>query len=167
MPEWKIHRVGWSPDNPQSINQIIIELCDLMHFKGAQNMEKWCSPNDKDGGLDIVCYRSFPDKRVAFPMYFLQCASGKNWKEKVYTPNPEYWQKILDSILKPSKGVAIPFIISNEEFENAALNGQIVIFDRYRLLRVTTCKRVKLSDDLKNRLLEWVQPKIENLPLVY
>ncbi len=41
-------------------------------------MVEWIGHNDKDGGLDLVCYRDFMDEREGMPMYFLQCASGKN-----------------------------------------------------------------------------------------
>ena len=83
LPGWKTVRTGWSPNNAISINTIVDDLCDRLHTLGNLELDEWISDAANDGGLDIVCYREFPDTREATPTYFLQCASGTNWRNKI------------------------------------------------------------------------------------
>ena len=165
LPGWNVYRAGWSPDNLKDVSAIVRELRDRIHIEGALDMGGWHWPNARDAGLDIVCYRSFPDSREALPVYFLQCASGKNWRKKVKTPSPELWQKLLNSAVQPSTGIAAPFIVQNQELRIAALIGQTIVFDRLRLLSAAACHKVKLPSRLRKRLLEWMRPRIDSLPL--
>ena len=116
--------------------------------------------------MDIVCWRPFSDKREALPVYLLQCASGKNWRQKVHTPNATLWQMLLDSAVQPSTGIAAPFVIDKKEMKRAALEGQITILDRLRMLSAASIAEVTLSDGLQTELIDWLDPKISALPRV-
>ena len=164
FPEWEVYRVGWSPTNAQDIPKIVEDLCKRLNVNGATNLGDWHDPNEKDGGLDIVCYRPFADKREAMPTYFLQCASGKNWRDKIMTPNPKKWHKLLDSALLPSTGIVAPFVISSRELKTAALEGQVTVFDRLRLLSSVIDKNIKLPDDLSDKLIKWMSSRIDVMP---
>lgn len=164
LPGWDVFRAGWSPGDAKDVPAIVDELCDRIHVRGALDLEEWHSPDANDAGLDIVCYRSFPDRREALPVYFLQCASGKNWRDKLNTPNPGLWQKLMNSAVQPSTGIAAPFIIQKRELNIAALTGQATIFDRFRLLGAAVCPEVQLSAELEERLVEWMRPRIDRLP---
>ena len=164
LPGWNVFRAGWSPQNTKSVPEIVDELRNRIHVTGALDLAQWHSPHANDAGLDIVCYRSFLDRREALPVYFLQCASGKNWRDKLDTPNPALWQKLMNSAIQPSTGIAAPFVIQDRDFRTAALMGQITIFDRLRLLCAAGCLGVELSGDLNERLLQWMQPRIVDLP---
>jgi len=164
LPGWDVFRAGWSPDNAKDVPAIVAELCQRIHVIGALDLTEWSAPGAKDAGLDIVCYRKFADHREALPVYFLQCASGKNWRDKLDTPNPQQWQKFMNSAVPPSTGIAAPFIIQTRELKIAALIGQIAIFDRLRLLSAADCHSVKLSGELEDRLVQWMCPRIGSLP---
>jgi hypothetical protein len=123
LPGWKVFRAGWSPDEAQDIPTIIAQLCSRINVKGAVDPFDYVAPDAKDAGLDIVCYRAFGDTREALPVYLLQCASGKNWRQKVHTPNAYVWQKLLDSAVLPSTGIAAPFVIDTPEMKRAALGS--------------------------------------------
>lgn len=164
LPGWKVYRAGWSPDDAKDIPAIVKELCNRLYVSGALDLDDWHSSNAKDGGLDIVCYRSFLDTREAMPVYFLQCASGKNWRQKITTPNASVWQKLLNSAVLPSTGIAAPFVIENRELRIAGLTGQITIFDRLRMLSAVEEEKITLPADLEGRLLEWMSPRIDGLP---
>ena len=165
LPGWTIYRAGWSPDNTKDIPTIINELCSRLFTKGAANPDDWVTTAaGKDGGLDIVCYRSFEDEREAVPMLFLQCASGKNWRDKVQTPNSKLWEKLLDSAVEPSTGIVAPFVIEFEELKRAALTGQVVVFDRVRMLSAAKEYGVTLSPELVSDLLDWMNPRVTDLP---
>lgn len=164
LPGWVTYRAGWSPDNTKNIPIIVGELVERIFVSGAPNLGRWLENVGNDGGLDIVCYRAFLDEREAMPLFFLQCASGRNWRDKVNTPNPDLWQKLLDSAIRPSTGIVAPFVIDARELRIAALVGQIVVFDRIRLVCAATQGNVVLEDALRTSVSDWMLPRIDGLP---
>ena len=164
FPGWRSYRTGWSPGNTKNIPLIVQQLTERLHVLGHANLAAWLPPGAKDGGLDIVCYRHFDDQREALPVYFLQCASGRNWRQKVGTPNADEWQKYLDSAVMPSTGIAAPFVIDNEQLRFAALRGQVVVLDRLRMLSAATSGGVELSLNLRKQVLDWMRPRVDCLP---
>ena len=166
LPGWSTYRAGWSPNNTKDILTTIRELCSRLFTKGATDPYEYISPESKDAGLDIVCYRSFQDEREAAPMLFLQCASGKNWREKVATPNPKVWARLLDSAVEPGTGIAAPFVIEAAELKRAALPGQVVVFDRLRMLSAAKEHGAPLADELVSELINWMTPRVVDLPRV-
>ena len=164
LPGWITYRAGWSPNDTKNIPVIVEDLCSRLYVSGADDLDRWVSPKSKDGGLDIVCYRQFDDEREALPAFFLQCASGKNWREKVNTPNANEWQKYLNSASLPSTGIVAPFVIEDRELRRATLAGQVVVFDRLRMLSSTEATGITLSADLRPELLDWMRPRVIDLP---
>ena len=163
LPGWTSYRTGWSPSDTKDIRAIVRELCTRLFVSGG-NLDRWLKPTDNDGGLDIVCYREFEDEREALPTFFLQCASGKNWRDKVETPNPVVWQKYLDSAVQPSTGIVAPFVIEDWELRRAALVGQVVVFDRLRMLSSAEAAGTTLPEGLLAELLAWMRPRVNDLP---
>ena len=163
LPGWTSYRTGWSPSDTKDIRAIVRELCTRLFVSGG-NLDRWLKPTDNDGGLDIVCYREFKDEREALPTFFLQCASGKNWRDKVETPNPVVWQKYLDSAVQPSTGIVAPFVIEDWELRRAALVGQVVVFDRLRMLSSAEAAGTTLPEGLLAELLAWMRPRVNDLP---
>lgn len=164
LPGWRVYRAGWSPDDTKDVPGIVGELCDRIYVSGAVDLEEWHSPDAKDAGLDIVCYRAFSDHREALPVYFIQCASGKNWRDKVTTPNGVLWQKLLNSAVQPSTGIAAPFVVEDRELRIAGLTGQVVVFDRLRMLSACALAEIQVPVELNGRLRDWMRPRIESLP---
>ena len=164
LPGWCSYRTGWSPENTKNIPAIVEELCTRLCVNGATDLDNWISPTDKDGGLDIVCYRQFEDEREALPVFFLQCASGKNWRDKINTPNAASWQKYLNSAVQPSTGIVAPFVIENRDLRIAALSGQVVVFDRLRMLSAARDAKITLTKNLLVELLDWMRPRVTDLP---
>lgn len=163
LPGWTSYRTGWSPCNTKDIRTIVRELCTRLFVSGG-DPDRWINITDNDGGLDIVCYREFQDEREALPAFFLQCASGKNWRDKIETPNPFVWQKYLDSAVQPSTGIVAPFVIDEWELRRAALIGQVVVFDRLRMLSSARAAGITLPEDLLAELLAWMRPRVTDLP---
>lgn len=164
LPGWTSFRTGWSPDGATEIQKIVAELCTRLWVKGATDLEEWVTPTTKDGGLDIVCYREFEDEREALPTFLLQCASGKNWRDKIDTPSASRWQKYLNAAVRPSTGIVAPFVIEAGELRRAALDGQVVVFDRLRILSAAMAARTTLPEDLLAELLDWMRPPVGDLP---
>lgn len=164
LPGWSIYRAGWSPDNTKRIPEIVEELCARLFTRGAVDLDAWVGPADNDGGLDIVCYRSFGDSREAGPVFFLQCASGKNWRDKVKTPDPNAWAKYLNTAVQPSTGIVAPFVITDFELRRAGLVGQTVVFDRIRILSAAQERGITLEGGLLDEVREWMRPRVQQLP---
>lgn len=164
LPGWVSYRAGWSPDNTKNIPLIVADLADRLFVRGASDLKDWISEDSNDGGLDIVCYRSFSDEREATPTLFLQCASGKNWREKVQTPDAGSWQKYLNSAVQPGSGIVAPFVIEDKELRMSGLQGQIVVFDRLRLMDVVIQQGVSLPPDLSDQIIDWLHPRVAELP---
>ena len=166
LPGWTTYRAGWSPDDTKNIPVIVDELVGRLFVPGAANLDRWLLTAGNDGGLDMICYRNFGDEREAMPLFFLQCASGRNWRDKINTPNPELWQKLLDSAVRPSTGIVAPFVIDPKELSIAALLGQIIVFDRVRLLSAVRQGNVHLDDAFNNEVVNWLEPRVEGLPRI-
>ncbi len=163
FPGWRSYRTGWSPNDAKDIPAIVDQLRSRIYVQGNANPERWLSEESKDGGLDIVCYRPFADEREALPVYFLQCASGRNWREKVTTPNAAVWQRVLDAAVQPSTGIAAPFVVDDDELRRAALQGQTIILDRLRMLSAATSAAISLPEHLRDTVRDWMHPRVESL----
>ena len=166
LPGWKTYRAGWSQENTKAVPAIVAELRELIHTTGARDLERWIGPHDKDGGLDLVCYRDFGDEREGMPMYFLQCASGKNWRDKIRTPDSDLWFKWLNAAVRPSTGMVAPFVIDDWELRRAALKGQVVVFDRIRAIRAAREVEVEIEQELREEVIGWMTPRVNGLPRV-
>jgi hypothetical protein len=166
LPGWETYRVGWSPETPASIIQIITDLSEKLNCGGHARLGEWADNQDKDKGLDLVCFRNFSDDREALPVYLLQCASGSNWRSKVNTPSPDVWQKFLDSAVRPGTGIAAPFVIPDKKLKVSALQGQAIVLDRLRLLSSYYSDETVIEDDLKQEIIAWMTPFVLELPVL-
>ena len=163
FPGWCSYRTGWSPNEAKDIPAIVEELQSRIFVLGNQNLKSWVGRKTKDGGLDIVCYRRFADEREALPVYFLQCASGRNWRRKIGTPNALQWKTFLDSAVQPSTGIAAPFVVNEDEVRQVGLEGQVVVLDRLRLLSAAVNAGISLPEDLRQGVRDWMRPRVESL----
>ena len=115
--------------------------------------------------MDLVCYRPFSDGREALPVFFLQCASGKNWRDKVHSPSATSWAKWLNAAVQPSTGIVAPFVIDDVELRQSALEGQTIVFDRVRIVGALQEDNILVLDDiLLNELIDWMSPRVADLP---
>jgi len=160
--DWTVYQTGWTRSNAVGLERVVKEVAGrLGEQKG--HLELWNEPNAKELGLDLLCYRPFPDSRVGIPVYLAQCASGANWKSKLSAPNLGVWRNVIQFTTMPTRALAAPFALSDREFIHASAAVDGLLLDRCRLLGASQCDASWLSQELRDRLVAWIEPRTEVL----
>ena len=159
---WEIHRTGWSSSSTVQLSKAVDEIATLLGEKRG-DIEPWENPRGKDAGLDLLCYRPFPDNRVGVPVYLMQCASGTNWVSKLHEPDLNVWTKIILFAATPRKAFAIPFALPDKEFKKRCNRVDGMLLDRYRLLAAANHNREWISGSLGQEIIDWVTPRLDTL----
>lgn len=162
--DWHIRRTGWYRTQPTELRGLVNRIADWLGEDAGDDINAWTSSAGKDLGLDLLFYRPFPDNREGFPVYFMQCASGQNWTEKVYQPNIDIWQRLVNFVVRPQKAFAIPFALSDDDFRKQCVLIQGLFLDRCRLLAAARFREQWESSSLKERIIRWAMPRINQLP---
>lgn len=162
FPDWTIQPTGWSKTHATQLGSLVAQIAgDLGEVQG--DLAAWTEPEAKEAGLDILCYRHFPDGNVGLPMLMLQCASGQ-WDVpgKLKTPDLDMWVKIIVFASRPKRAFATPFAFLRNDFRKIVAKVDGVLLDRYRIV---SCKdeREWVSEELKRDLRAWVADRIGRL----
>ena len=159
---WHTYQTGWSRTNRVKLIDIVNEITSrLGEIKGE--IEPWENLSGNEAGLDLLCYRPFPDNRVGVPVYLIQCASGKNWIHKLHEPDLNVWTKIILFAATPRKALAIPFALLDEEFKKWCNRVNGMLLDRYRLLTAVNHNRKWVPSSLEAEIVDWVTPRLQTL----
>ena len=88
----------------------------------------------KDGGLDLIAWKPFPDRQIGKLVLFGHCASGNNWNSKINELQPnDFCSKWLGGDRSPIvKSFFIPHRVTAEIFEDRAISAKL-FFDRCRI----------------------------------
>ena len=163
---WTVFRTGWAPGNEAKIKQVVQDVSThIGEGEISGEVEKWFAEDGNEEQLDIVCSDPFYDEVGGRPLYFFQCASGANWIHKLHTPDPESWRRVISFTTIPQRGFAIPFSLLNDDFRRRAgkINGMLL--DRFRIQAPSYGgDRNWLSDGLRDRIREWMLPRVDKLP---
>lgn len=162
--DWCIRRTGWYRTEPTELRGMVNRIANWLGEDTGDDINAWVSSDGRDMGLDLLCYRPFPDNRTGFPVYLMQCASGQNWTEKVYQPNIDLWQRLVNFVVRPQKAFAIPFALSDDDFRKQCVLIQGLFLDRCRLLAAARFREQWESSSLKDRIIRWAMPRIDQLP---
>ena len=163
FPDWKIDKTGWTPNDPDNLDVIVDEMISKLNEQEGKR-EPWTTPDAHEAGLDLLCYRAFPDGRVGVPLLMMQCASGKNWEEKLRTPDLRIWKKLILFASDPKKAFSIPYALSDSEFARTCNIADAVFLDRNRLLSPGSMNRDWISTELHDRIVLWLEPRLAQLP---
>ena len=159
---WQVYHAGWSANGPKTVAQIVADLVGLMGVRGNPNLGEWAPKAAKDGGLDILCFRAFPDQRECVPYFAIQCASGANWTTKLHQPATGKWKTWLDSAFEPTRALMIPFVVDRVEMGQRCLEIAGPLFDRNRVLSAGSNIENWMAD-IADDLINWSRPRIELL----
>lgn len=160
--DWQVKRTGWSPTQPTNLYQTVNQIAAWLGIATKTNITP--SSRGNEAGLDLFCYHPFPDARAGFPVYLMQCTTSQHWEQKVGQPNIDQWYDRIDFVVRPQQAFAIPFALKDEDFREQCLGMQGLFLDRYRLLAAARCCKQWESSSLKERIITWAEPRIDQLP---
>ena len=157
---WRFLQTGWRKDNTSKLAAVIDDLISAINEQKG-NPDDYLDQDAKDAGVDLVWHLQFADARGGAPIYLAQCASGKNWVDKVNEPNIKEWIKIVDFAVPPNKAFSLPFSLSDRELRRQSNRAGGMMVDRYRLLSqdVSECSWIPCS--LRLELIDWLAPRID------
>lgn len=162
--DWDVYRAGWSPAGPKDIPTIVRDLTNLLGTPGHPRAAEIAGAAANDAGLDLLVFRPFPDGSECVPFFAVQCASGANWTKKLTEPSTNLWQRLLDSAFKPTRALAIPFVVDRIELARRSTVIEGPLFDRHRLLSVGDGTAAWIEPQLANDLIHWLTPRVAALP---
>lgn len=139
------------------------QLCaDMGEGDGARNHPR--TRDQKDAKLDIVAWRDFADSKMGKLIAFGQCATGKNWEEKITELQPQnfcqLWLKTQPA-RTPIRLFFVPHRIDKKRWEHTAVYGGI-LFERCRIAGLAG--RV-LDDHVSNNCAAWSKRALASMTL--
>lgn len=161
--DWQVMRTGSSHAQSVKLHEVMHQVSDWLNRPIRPNARQGINSRTKEAGLDLLCYHLFPDKRAGFPIYLMQCASGQNWNDKVFTPDLDLWGDYIDFVVRPQKAFAIPYALSEIDFREQCLLVKGLLLDRYRLLAAAKYRQHWESPILTNRIVRWATPRVDQL----
>ena len=148
-------RFGWPSDigRPPEFDLAIRWLADKI---GVHVGRGYRQPRRKDGGVDVVAWRPFPDGRSGFPVLLVQCTLQENLLAKGMDVDTRLWGSWLAVDVDPVTALATPTALpSGPTWDELAL--KYMVLDRVRLAGLA---EPAVSDDLAQG---WVVQTISDL----
>jgi hypothetical protein len=162
---WKIKRLGWAPNNPVKLCDVIYDIISELNAKEGAELDVHVGRHTNELGLDLLAYQSYGDNHASLPILLIQCASGKNWVDKRQSPDLAIWNAIISFGSRPVRGFVMPFAFADQiEFRREATSVDGVFVDRNRLLGAFPRNANKVSAPLNKKLLDWTRQQIRALP---
>lgn len=115
----------------------------------------------KDGKLDIVAWIPHTDRREGQVIGFGQCATGKNWKEKITELQPSSFCRLwmTDSPVEtPFRLFFVPHVIDSSDWLRVSINSGI-LFDRLRIAKFSS----KLEGLAQGEVIAWNKKALKTL----
>lgn len=127
-------RFGWPSDagRPPEFSEAIRWLSNRMNVELGT---AYRPPIRKDGGVDVVVWRPFGDRRTGFPILLVQCTLQKDLISKARDIDVTNWSGWLALDHSPMTALATPRVISESTDRWNQLSRQTLVFERIRLSR--------------------------------
>lgn len=125
-------RFGWPSDagRPPEFPEAIRWLSNRMKVELGT---AYRPPIRKDGGVDVVVWRPFGDRRSGFPILLVQCTLQKDLVSKARDVDVTNWSGWLALDHSPMTALATPRIITDSTDRWNQLSRQTLVFERVRL----------------------------------
>jgi hypothetical protein len=145
---------------PSGFEEALQKLCDeLQEGTGPRNRPS--SRDQKDAKLDIVAWRDFDDARPGKLITFGQCATGRNWNQKLSDLQPRewcgFWMRDQPAVL-PMRMFFVPHRVSRRDWLQSSFSGG-VLFDRCRIARHSSL----IGPPLRKELAAWSKDVLTNI----
>lgn len=124
-------RFGWPSDvgRPPEFPAAIQWLADQL---GVPVGGGYRPPIRKDGGVDVIAWRAFPDGRAGFPVVLAQCTLQADLITKASDVEPRVWASWLRMDVDPVTALVVPQTIGDDRlWGQLALRGMVL--ERVRL----------------------------------
>jgi hypothetical protein len=159
---WEVDRLGWCVEDPQKLCSHIDKIC--MKLGERPGLEK-PRPAENDGGVDVMCYRAFPDCRGDYPVFFVQCSTGVDWVGKRGQNALNLWTNWIDFRAPQllSRVFAVPFSLCDEAFAQTQMRVNGLVLDRIRLFSSARPEEEWLDAGTRHRIGDWLKVKLETL----
>lgn len=148
-------RFGWPSDigRPPEFDLAIRWLAQKIGVDVGQGYRQ---PRRKDGGVDVVAWRPFPDNRSGFPVLLVQCTLQENLLAKGMDVDTRLWGSWLAMDVDPMTALATPTALApGTVWDELVL--KYMVLDRIRLVGLAA---PKATDDLAQ---DWVAGTIDDL----
>ncbi len=124
-------RFGWPSDigRPPEFDLAIRWLAERI---GVPLGHGYRQPRRKDGGVDVVAWRPFPDGRSGLPVVLVQCTLQENLLAKGMDIDTRLWGSWLTMDVDPTTALATPAALSPGTIWNE-LALKYMVLDRIRL----------------------------------
>jgi hypothetical protein len=129
-----------SEDRPVEFPKAIEWLSKRMGIKSG---EAYRPPRRKDGGVDVVAWRPFKDRRNGFPVYLVQVTCERNYSHKIYDVDLRLWSGWLNLDADPISVLAVPTTISPGEEWNE-ISSRVVVLERIRICELLSENTLRL-----------------------
>lgn len=120
-------RVG----RPKEFDQAILWLARQI---GVDAGRGYRPPRRKDGGVDVVAWHHFLDKRAGFPVVLAQCTIQGETFTKTVDIDLRLWASWLAMDVEPLSVLAIPGTIRRQGPEWSQLSSVVLVTERLRLI---------------------------------
>lgn len=149
-------RFGWPSDigRPAEFPDAICWLAEKMNVPPGNSYRP---PHRKDGGVDVVAWRPFPDGRSGFPVLLVQCTLERNYAHKAGDIDLRVWSGWLRLDTDPATALAIPEVVPAGE-EWSSLAARTVVLDRTRLAGLAA---LSMHSEGLTAVQEWLSSTLE------
>jgi hypothetical protein len=162
MPKWSMVQTGWSRTTPSKIKAIVPVIARALGDPEG-DITPWVNAQANEAGLDILCVRSYSDRRAGVPAFMVQCASGLDYYEKAKTPDLDEWGKLIEFTSTPKRALTSPFAFDEQEFKRVCNKVDGPLFDRCRLLFAGADGRPWIDKLLAREVTAWTKKRISKL----
>jgi len=145
---------------PKRFESALQSLCDEIR-EGTGARKRPNSSDQKDAKLDIVAWHHFDDARPGKLIAFGQCATGRNWSEKLSDLQPREWCVLWmqdQPAVHPIRMFFVPHRISLRDWFQSSLYGGI-LFDRCRIASHSSL----IEKPLRKQLAAWSKEVLDKI----
>ncbi|MBD3174176.1 MAG: hypothetical protein GF320_03270 [Armatimonadia bacterium] len=147
---------GWPRDGgPTDFAEAVDELCRRLG-EGTRHRSSAAEPRDKDGRLDVVAWRQFPDRRRSKLILVGQCTTSIHdsqfQKFSALSPGHSWFRRYVED---PPQACPVPAGFWTRMYDESGTDelecDGILLFDRVRIATLAATLPRSLADDVRTQ----------------